>query len=210
VTTDILLVRHGESESNVEGRLCGVPPGPGLTAHGRRQAAAVARQLLGRGVRPGRIVASPLQRALETAQPFARATGLHIEVADELREVTFGAWEGLRVAQLAAEPDFRAWCLDPERCPPPAGERLSDVGLRVGRLVRRLAALGAPGAVVGFSHMHPLIGAMLEGRGRDFAGEMAVVPNAAIVHLQVENGVLRFVSLDPTASGVGDAPAVAL
>ena len=131
--TDVFLVRHAESASNVEGRLCGIPPGHGLTARGRAQAEAAARQLLGRGVRPGRIVASHLLRAIETAQPLARATGLRVEVDEDLREVRFGAWAGLSSAQLAGDAGFRAWCADPDSCPPPSGERMSEVAWRVGR-----------------------------------------------------------------------------
>ena len=199
--TDVFLVRHGESYSNVEGRLCALPPGPGLTDRGRLQAEAAARQLIGRGVRPARIVSSPLRRALETAEPLARATGLAIEVHDDLREITFGNWEGRTMDDIGALGEFRSWCLDPENCPPPGGETLSDVAGRVSRCMRRLAALGAPGAIVGFSHMHPLIALMLEGRSQPFlGGGLSIVPNAAIVHVRVEQGDLRFVSLDPTAA----------
>ena len=209
--TDVFLVRHGESLSNVEGRLCGIPPGPGLTERGRQQAEAAARRLLGRGVRPSRIVSSPLARAIQSAEPLARATGLKVELHDALREVTFGAWEGMRTDDLWADEGFRAWCLDPERVTPPGGERLSEVAWRVGGLTRRLAAMGGPGAIVGYSHMHPLIGLVLDGRGHGFLDQdLYSVPNAAIVHVRFEDGILRFVSLDPLAAEAGGEIGLAL
>lgn len=78
--TEILLVRHGQSHSNVEGYFRAVPPGPGLTARGRLQAEAACERLLGFGVRPVRIVSSPLLRAMETAAPLCAALRLEAEV----------------------------------------------------------------------------------------------------------------------------------
>ena len=70
--TELLLVRHGETSWNVDGRLQGqLMPGPALTARGRQQAMELAERL--RGEPLDAIYTSDLQRALETAQAVAAA-----------------------------------------------------------------------------------------------------------------------------------------
>jgi broad specificity phosphatase PhoE len=79
----VLVVQHGEKAR--------LPGDPGLTEVGRRQAAATARWLAStRSVT--RVVTSPLRRAVETAEPIARAFGLEVSPDDRLRERM--NWEG--------------------------------------------------------------------------------------------------------------------
>jgi probable phosphoglycerate mutase len=88
----VLLVRHGQSEWNAEGRMQGQTPHVPLTALGHRQAAQAARQLV--ALRPGAIVSSDLRRAVETAEHCVRATGVHMTVSPALREQAYGVLEG--------------------------------------------------------------------------------------------------------------------
>jgi probable phosphoglycerate mutase len=207
--TDLILVRHGQSQSNVEGRFCAVPPGPGLTQRGRLQAAAATRCLLQAGVRPSLIVSSPLARARETARPLEEATGLTAEVSWALREVDFGPWEGMRFEELSSFDQFRSWCVDPEAFPPPGGERLSDVADRVLGLFGQLGSQHPSGTIVGFSHMHPLVALLIASQGRSLGGHGGLhLPNATIVHARIEDGVLRFISLDTTPADAGEAIAL--
>ena len=203
--TDVYLIRHGESFGNVEGRLCGNPPGPGLTERGRSQAQAVARHLLARGVRPAIIASSPLLRVIETAAPLLLVTGRRLVLADPLREVRFGAWEGLRQEDVPDSGHLRAWYLDPERFPPPGGERLSAVAARVVGELGRLSLRQPGGAIVAFSHMHPLVALTLVARGQPFVDHgMYYLPNAAIVHVRFEDGHAEFISIDPQATALED------
>lgn len=100
----ILLVRHGETEWNVERRMQGQQDSP-LTAKGRRQAQAMAglvRDLVAREDGSWRLVSSPLGRAHTTASMIAGATGLALEADDRLMEVTCGPWEGRLWDDVAA------------------------------------------------------------------------------------------------------------
>ena len=209
--TDVFLVRHGESYGNVQGRLCAVPPGPGLTERGRLQAEAASARLIDAGIWPTLIVSSPLARALETASPLSVITGLPVQVEAGLAETRFGSWEGHRAEELRASPYFRSWNVDPERYPPPGGERLSAVGARVCSLLLELAARDPGGTIVGFSHMHPLIGLALQARGLPYLDHgLLYLPNATIVHVRVEQGALRLVSIDAMAATADGEPAVGL
>ena len=209
--TNVFLVRHGESHSNVQGRLCSIPPGPGLTERGRLQAEAAASRLLDRGIKPALIVSSPLARARETAAALAVATGLPVQVEAALTEVRFGAWEGRRIEELRPYAQFRAWNVDPERYRPPGGERLSEVGARVCGLLLDLASQHPGGTIVGFSHMHPLITLALQARRQTYLDHgLLYLPNATIVHARVEGGALRLVGIDPLAAAADSEPAVGL
>ncbi|QAY60287.1 histidine phosphatase family protein [Microbacterium protaetiae] len=81
----LFLIRHGQTLSNVAGRLDTAAPGPGLTALGRRQAAAIPAALRDRDV--DAVAVSPLIRTVETAAPLAAEHGLRPVMIDGLQEI---------------------------------------------------------------------------------------------------------------------------
>jgi probable phosphoglycerate mutase len=93
----LYCVRHGESLFNAEGRVQGH-----LDVHlselGRRQAEAVARALAERPIEV--VYASPLQRALETAQIIARAAGTEVLTDRQLKEINVGVFQGRLRAEI--------------------------------------------------------------------------------------------------------------
>lgn len=88
----IVLWRHGRTQWNVLGRTQGHTDIP-LDTVGLRQVRRAAAELCRLG--PTAIVSSDLTRARQTAQELAERVGLEIEVDARLREMCFGAWEGL-------------------------------------------------------------------------------------------------------------------
>jgi probable phosphoglycerate mutase len=99
-STRILLVRHGQSEGNAEGRFGGHTATP-LSPRGRRQAEATAHALATE--RLSAIHSSDLPRAVETAMPLARLTGLDVEQSSAFRERSVGVMEGLTFEEAATE-----------------------------------------------------------------------------------------------------------
>jgi len=91
-TTNVLLVRHGQSEGNAERRFGGHTATP-LSPRGRRQAIATARALNSEELTA--IYSSDLARAVETAQPLANLTGLKVNTTTAFRERSVGVMEGL-------------------------------------------------------------------------------------------------------------------
>lgn len=81
----LLLIRHGQTPSNVAGALDTAVPGAGLTDLGRLQAAALPRALAGETV--GSVHVSPLQRTQQTAAPLAEHLGLEPVVHPGLAEI---------------------------------------------------------------------------------------------------------------------------
>ncbi len=98
-TTRVLLIRHGESQGNAEGRFGGHSATP-LSVRGRLEAEATARRLEHEGVTA--IYASDLFRAVETAEPLARALRLEINQSRAFRERSVGRMEGLTFEEAAA------------------------------------------------------------------------------------------------------------
>lgn len=87
----LLLIRHGQTPSNVAGALDTARPGAGLTDLGRRQAEAVPTALRDEPVRA--VFASPLLRTQLTAQPLAADRGIEVQVREGLEEVSAGDLE---------------------------------------------------------------------------------------------------------------------
>jgi alpha-ribazole phosphatase/probable phosphoglycerate mutase len=97
--TKVLLVRHGETEWNAIRRVQGHLDSA-LSERGRQQAEAVAAHL--KSVPLQAIYSSDLSRARDTAAPIAAAHGLTAVTSCDLREKSYGEWEGLTEAEIAA------------------------------------------------------------------------------------------------------------
>lgn len=124
-TKEILLIRHGETDWNAERRLQGHIDIP-LNAEGRRQAMALGQALRDEAL--DAIIASDLQRALHTAQAIAAGRGIEVQVDAGLRERCYGAFEGLRHADIGARypQDHAAWQAREFDARFPDGERRAE------------------------------------------------------------------------------------
>ena len=94
--TTLLLVRHGETDWNADGRLQGQTDRP-LSDFGRRQARQLAEELEGEEF--AAIYSSDLARAHETAQIIGEHLGLAVALDPDLREKDWGTWEGLTAVE---------------------------------------------------------------------------------------------------------------
>jgi probable phosphoglycerate mutase len=92
-----LLVRHGHNDMIGE-RLAGRLPDVHLNQEGVEQAKHLASEFERLPIKA--VYASPLERAVETAQPIADAHGLPVEIMPELIEIDFGEWEGQELDKL--------------------------------------------------------------------------------------------------------------
>lgn len=89
----VYFVRHGESQWNVEDKICGAVDSP-LTEKGRAQAVETGNAILREGIRADVILYSPLRRAAVTAQMISEITGIPAQEEPRLIEQNFGVWEG--------------------------------------------------------------------------------------------------------------------
>ena len=100
LTTHVIIIRHGQSQGNAEGRFGGHTDTP-LSPRGRKQAEATARALASEKF--SAIYSSDLPRAMATASPLARLTGVPLETTDALRERSVGVLEGLTFEESAEQ-----------------------------------------------------------------------------------------------------------
>ena len=150
----LILVRHGQTAINAEGRLQGRVD-PELTDVGRVQAAALAPVVAG----AARVVCSPARRARDTAALL----GLPVEVDERWVEIDYGVLDGLAFGEVP--PDvWHRWRTDPTWAPE-GGESLDDVGRRVAEACEELlpgagsgsrSGSDSDGDVVVVSHVSPI------------------------------------------------------
>jgi 2,3-bisphosphoglycerate-dependent phosphoglycerate mutase len=105
VTDRVLyLIRHGQSDFGWQGEPWASARGeqwdPPLSERGVEQAALLAGRLLVMDLQPFVVYSSPLRRANETAEAFARLAGTDVRVDDELVEAHIGGWEGKPFEQI--------------------------------------------------------------------------------------------------------------
>ncbi|MFE2168849.1 bifunctional RNase H/acid phosphatase [Streptomyces sp. NPDC059447] len=153
-----VLLRHGETALTPQKRFSGSGGSdPELSEAGRRQAAAVAEALAARGTIQT-VVSSPLRRCRETAQAVATRLGLTVTVEDGLREVDFGAWEGLTFAEVQERfpDDLQAWLDSPKAAPTGGGESFMAATRRISATRDRLLAAHAGRTVLLVTHVTPV------------------------------------------------------
>lgn len=145
VSAPLIFLRHGETDWNRVARLQGQQDIP-LNALGRRQAERNGRALAGiLAARDWRCIASPMIRSLETMRIALAAAGKpEQEIATDpiLKELSFGTWEGLTLAEVAArDPDgARRREADKWGFVPPSGESYGALAVRVSGWLERLDA----------------------------------------------------------------------
>ncbi len=144
--TTIIMIRHGESESNRKKVFTG-QQNICLTELGKLQAELAANAL--RNVHIDKIYASDLTRAYDTGLPVAKSHGLIIKKEEGLRELNAGKWEGLEYDEIMVKfpEDYRRWreCIGKARCT--GGESIVEL---YNRVVGRVLALAAdnPGKTI--------------------------------------------------------------
>ncbi len=200
----LLLVRHGESTWNAEGRYQGRRDAP-LSERGALQSNALAERLAADGdVRPRAIVSSPLSRARDTAAPTARMLGLDVDVDPDLIEISHGAWEGLLKSEIASAwpAMFAAWRDAPDSVRFPGGESLDDVRARWRSFVSDVERYPSPLLVVTHDVIVRL--AVLDARGQPLSAFNSLTSeNAAITEIDCVSPELHIVRLND-GSHLGD------
>lgn len=196
LNTTVLLVRHGRTAVNAQGRLSGRHD-PDLDELGERQARAVAEAVrastLGRTVT---VVTSPLIRCVRTAEMVAltcRGDATQLTPDDRFVELDYGEWDGRPLSEVPAE-SWRRWREDPDFAPP-GGETLTSVTARVSAGVSDWVSRHPGEVLVVASHVTPIKAAVVWALD---VGEQATwrmrLSNASITRLDVATDVRDRVS----------------
>ena len=127
-----VLIRHGQTQGNLEHRYIGCRTDEPLCAAGRETLR------LRRYPEVSRVFASPMRRCVETAAILY--PGIRLEIVPDLRECDFGAFEGKNYAELSCRADYQAWIDSGGAMPFPGGESRAAFSARCVRAFERLRA----------------------------------------------------------------------
>ena len=189
--TTLLLVRHGETDWNLQSRFQGHADPP-LNETGLAQARQLATMLAPRPL--AAVYSSPLRRALQTAQIVAEPHGLRPEPVEGLREVDVGAWQGLsrdEVEQRFPE-QFRRWLAFGQGWED--GETYEEMGRRAVATLLELARRHEGETVLGVTHGGPIRAALAAANGISHSEARQAGPligNCFVAQFAVEHEALR-------------------
>lgn len=189
----LLLVRHGESEWNVERRIQG-QSGTGLTERGRAQAQQTA-ELLAAAYPDALLASSDLQRCLESVSPLEELLGREARTEPGLRERHFGEWTGrLNVDVAEEDPErWKRWRTGEDVFHEVGGEDSATLARRALTTIRRLVDEAAGRPVVCMTHGGPVwhgTQALLRLHHRVLGG----VANGSVTEINVEPMASRLLS----------------
>jgi len=171
----VYLIRHGETDWNLDGRWQGHSDVP-LNAAGRAQAARLARRLAEEGVRFDALYSSDLSRAWDTAAVLGGALGLSPAAAPALREIDLGTWAGKTHADIALEfPEEWQRIQNNEDLPRGGGETFAALHARVLEWLNRAAETHTGGRICAVTHGGWVRAAVLHALGLTW-GERDRVP----------------------------------
>ena len=202
LSTHVLLIRHGQSEGNAERRFGGHTSTP-LSPRGRRQANATAHALKAEDLTA--IYSSDLARAVETAEPLAKLTGLTINSTTAFRERSVGVLEGLTFEGAAHQhPEQYAALLrrDFEHVLT-GGESYRQLLDRAWQKLDAIIAQNRGGKIAVFSHTGTICILALHLMGALDAPELKPVwimsANCAVTRFELRNdGFIRVMTLNDT------------
>jgi len=154
----IVLVRHGATDWNLQGRCQGVTDRE-LSEVGVRQAEEIAALLSRESIQA--VYASDLRRARQTAELISQPHNLPVLIEENIRELNHGALEGLTFNEIKQNySEFLArWRTEPAEIQVPGGEKLIDVAKRAWDGVNRIAERHSEArSIVVVSHNFPILG----------------------------------------------------
>jgi probable phosphoglycerate mutase len=156
----------------------------------------VAEKLAGAPVKA--IYSSPLERALETADPISKALSLEVEVRPGLTEIDVGEWQDQSLKQLRRQKLWKTVRNAPSRMQFPGGESFADAQIRICNEITVLSGLhGQKDLVICVSHADPirLAVAYFLGIPLDLFQRLVVAP-ASINALEIKDFDCRLLVLN--------------
>ncbi|HSB66359.1 MAG TPA: histidine phosphatase family protein [Anaerolineales bacterium] len=179
--TKLILIRHGETDWNTEGRWQGQVDLP-LNARGQGQAEQIASCLSDSEI--SAIYSSDLRRAVETAEALGKLTGLPVRTDPRLREIHQGKWQGLLVREIKecyAEA-FQRRHENPLSVAPPGGETAQDVHERVIHAIEQILEEHPEETVAIVSHGFAIAVTLAHYKKVPFEKVWDLVPRNASIH----------------------------
>jgi len=151
---DLYLVRHGSNDYLAKSLLAGRSPEVHLNEQGQAEAERLANSLS--NARIQRIFSSPLERAVQTAEPTAKRLSLEIEISSEILEINFGDWTGRSLRELDRDPAWKNFNLYRSGTRIPTGETMLESQSRMVSFIEKLFRENPNRTIALFSHGDPI------------------------------------------------------
>lgn len=199
MTTTILLVRHGQTESNTTGFYMGWSD-EDLDDVGYTQAHRLSSRLASRPITS--VYTSPLQRACTTAMILAEPHNLELRALNDLVEIQLGDWQGLPIDEIRQRwPElWQQSRIDPSELTMPNGESFQQVTERAIRAFETIVAGNRDGQAVIVTH--DIIIRVLAAHALRVSNSIyrrLEINNASLSVIQVINGNVRLITLNDTS-----------
>ena len=196
--TRFLLIRHGETAWNADGRIQGHTDVE-LTEVGLEQARLAAERL--RNEKIDVVYSSDLKRASATGEAVAKIHKLPVKTTPLLREANLGRWQGMTMQEVAEKypKEYAAYSKDSINNRPPDAERLEDVIKRCRRFLDKVTELHPDATIAVACHggtVRGLIAAAL-GAGPEIYRRIRA-DNVAITILHIISGKPLLVTMNDT------------
>ncbi len=150
----LFLIRHGENDYLAKDRLAGHIPGIHLNERGHEQAVELARTLGRLPIKA--IYSSPLERAVETAEPLAQSLGLGIQLRPDLTDTDVGEWEGRSWKALGRTKIWKVIQQTPSQFQFPGGETFIQCQKRVIHALDAIAGAHGDELIAVVFHADPI------------------------------------------------------
>ncbi len=197
--TRFILVRHGQTEWNRIERFRGRADVP-LNESGIKQAEATARRIANEW-QVTAVYASPLSRAVRTAEAIAAHFSLPVQPQPGLIDIDYGDWQGLTPEEVAQrwKDELDRWYRQPDQCRIPRGESLDELRQRGLQTVQTLAKQheGQTIVLVGHTVINRVLLLAILGLGNDRFWRLRQ-DTCAINVFEAESGDFTLVSLNDT------------
>jgi probable phosphoglycerate mutase len=152
--SDFYFIRHGHNDHLAQNLLAGRLPAVHLNDQGRAEADRLAGTLASAGIQ--RIFSSPLERALQTAEPTSRRLNLKIQTAPEILEINFGDWTGRSLEDLNSDPAWKNFNSYRGGIRIPNGETMLEAQSRMISFLEKLQREFPRQNIALFSHGDPI------------------------------------------------------
>jgi probable phosphoglycerate mutase len=199
MTTTVLLVRHGQANSNVTGYYMGWS-NEDLSEIGYTQVRSLASRLASLPI--ASVYSSPLQRTCTTATILAKPHGLEVETSDDIIEIQIGDWQGLHIDEVGQRwPElWKQSRIDPSEITLPNGESFQQVTERAIRGFDKIVAANHGKQVIIVSH--EIVVKVLVAHALGVSNSIYrrfEINNASLSAIRVIDGKTRLATLNDTS-----------
>ncbi len=196
--TTLIIVRHGQSMANLEGKFAGQRYDAELSPLGHKQAELTAEYVI-KNYKVDRVYASDLKRAYLTAVHTADKLGMEVIKAPGMREIYAGKWEGMKFDDIDSKypKEFREWKTNIGMSSCVGGEKVGELVKRVLAQITQIAEENDGKTVVIATHATPIraMQCCWEGKSLKEMKDVSWVSNSSVTVAEYESGRFKLVSV---------------